>query len=54
MMVETPMVRMALDQLSRTPSKKVAQSFAKVAVEEGEATESLRETKGFAGPIIAQ
>jgi hypothetical protein len=45
---------MALDQLSGMPSKKVAQSVAKIAVEEGEATVSLRDTMGFAGPTIAQ
>jgi hypothetical protein len=48
-----PAVQMALDQLSGTPSKKVARSFAKIAAEEGEATISLRDTMGFAGPTIA-
>jgi hypothetical protein len=47
-------VQMALDQLSGMPSKKIAQSFTKIVVEEGEATVSPRETKGFAGPIVAQ
>jgi hypothetical protein len=49
-----PVVQMALDQLSGMPSKKIAQSFTKIVAEEGEATVSPRETKGFAGPIVAQ